>query len=161
MTTQEYNICVQTHTDGIYRFILKNIKDEFEAENIVQNTYEKLWIRKDKIEFKTAKPYLFKMAYHEMIDSIRKQKNRVSFDDIGEIAAEEELYNNTMEVVKKAMNRLPEKQKNVLLLRDYEGYDYRSIGKIMDLSDSQVKVYIFRARKTIKAYLQKLDVLVL
>ena len=59
------------------------------------------------------------------------------------------------------MNRLPEKQKNVLLLRDYEGYDYRSIGKIMDLSDSQVKVYIFRARKTIKAYLEKLDVLVL
>jgi len=57
------------------------------------------------------------MAYHEMIDSIRKQKNRVSFDDIGEIAAEEELYNNTMEVVKKAMNRLPEKQKKCTTIK--------------------------------------------
>ena len=56
MNTREYNDCVKQYSDGIFRFIVKNLRDEFEAENIVQNTFEKLWVRKDKVEMKTAKP---------------------------------------------------------------------------------------------------------
>jgi RNA polymerase sigma-70 factor (ECF subfamily) len=57
------------------------------------------------------------------------------------------------EVLEEALNRLPAIQKQVILLRDYEGYDYKEIGKITDLTESQVKVYIFRARKSLKAYI--------
>ncbi len=74
MNTAEYNECVKNYSDGIFRFIVKNMRDEFEAENIVQNTFEKLWIRIDKVEMKTAKAYLFKIAYNNMIDVIRKNK---------------------------------------------------------------------------------------
>ena len=56
-------------------------------------------------------------------------------------------------VVDEALSKLPEIQKNVVLLRDYEGYDYAEIGNITGLSESQVKVYIFRARQTLKDYL--------
>ena len=49
----------------------------------------------------------------------------------------------------------------MVLLRDFEGYDYRSIGKIMDMTESQVKVNIHRARKKIKAYISKLELMIL
>jgi RNA polymerase sigma-70 factor (ECF subfamily) len=55
------------------------------------------------------------------------------------------------------LSRLPEIQKTVLLLRDYEGYNYDEIGEMTNLSSSQVKVYIFRARKSMKQYIGKLD----
>ena len=60
-------------------------------------------------------------------------------------------------IVHKALDQLPEIQKSVILLRDYEGYDYAEIGKITGLNESQVKVYIFRARQTLKNYLVSLE----
>ena len=52
-----------------------------------------------------------------------------------------------------ALNLLPEIQKAVITLRDYEGYSYEEIGKITDLNESQVKVYIYRARLFLKQYI--------
>jgi len=74
MNTHEYNECVKQYSDGIFRFIVKNLGDEFESENIVQNTFEKLWIKREAVRMETAKAYLFKVAYNNMIDVIRKNK---------------------------------------------------------------------------------------
>jgi len=52
-----------------------------------------------------------------------------------------------------ALNRLNETQKSLVMLKDYEGYSYEEIGKIMDLTDSQVKVYLHRARLALRNYL--------
>ncbi len=68
-------------------------------------------------------------------------------------------YSDIKEVLNKALDKLPEIQKTVLLLRDYEGYDYAEIGEITNLSESQVKVYIFRARTFLKSYIVKLEVI--
>ncbi|MFB1003155.1 MAG: RNA polymerase sigma factor [Bacteroidia bacterium] len=143
MNTAEYNECVKNYSDGIFRFIVKNMRDEFEAENIVQNTFEKLWIRIDKVEMKTAKAYLFKIA------------------SAGHVASESYEYDNLLEYVNKAVAKLPEKQRSAIMLRDYEGHDYRSIGDITGMSESQVKVNIFRARKYIKEYINKLEIMML
>jgi RNA polymerase sigma-70 factor (ECF subfamily) len=66
-------------------------------------------------------------------------------------------YNNLKEVINNALELLPEIQRTVIMLRDYEGYDYAEIGEITNLNESQVKVYIFRARQTLKNYIVKLD----
>lgn len=161
MTTREYNECVKLYSDGIFRFIVKNLRDEFESENIVQNTFEKLWIRIDQVEMKTAKSYLFKVAYNNMIDVIRKNKRNVDLEEAGHIASTNHEYNNLIEYVNKALNMLPEKQKAAITLRDYEGHDYKAIGDITGMSESQVKVNIFRARKFIKEYIGKLETLTL
>ena len=57
----------------------------------------------------------------------------------------------------KTLDQLSEIQRTVILLRDYEGYDYEEIGKITDLKESQVKVYIFRARKKLKQILVSVE----
>lgn len=153
MNTQDYNSCVKDYSDGIFRFILKNLRDSYEAENIVQNTFEKLWIKKDKVEMKTAKAYLYKVAYNNMIDIIRKRKDTVDITEAYDLGTTGNEYTGIKEWLDKAVARLNENQRTVLTLRDYEGYDYASIGSITGMSESQVKVNIFRARKSIKEYL--------
>jgi RNA polymerase sigma-70 factor (ECF subfamily) len=66
-------------------------------------------------------------------------------------------YSDLKEVLNEAVNQLPEIQRSVLLLRDYEGYSYKEIGEITDLNESQVKVYIYRARIFMKNYLVSID----
>jgi len=161
MTVEEYNQSVDLFSDGIYRFILKNIKDKDDAKDIVQDTFEKLWIRSSDVAFQKAKQYLFTTAYHTMIDKIRKNKRMVgfenSYDNIGSYSG---TYNDLSEVLNEAINKLPAVQKSVILLRDYEGYAYNEIAEIMKLSESQVKVYIYRGRMALKEYIGKIDVLV-
>ena len=160
MTIREYNECVNEHADGLFRFIVKNLNDEFEAENIVQNTFEKLWVRIEYIDVKTVKAYIYKIAYNEMIDVTRRNKRFLKLESASTVEAEKQEYNNVMDYVNKVIHTLPKYQKSAILLRDYEGYDYNSIGKITGMSESQVKVNIHRARKKIKAFISKLELLI-
>jgi len=161
MIVEEYNQSVDLFSDGIYRFILKNIKDKDDAKDIVQDTFEKLWIRSSDVAFQKAKQYLFTTAYHTMIDKIRKNKRMVGFENLYDnIGSYSGTYNDLSEVLNEAINKLPAVQKSVILLRDYEGYAYNEIAEIMKLSESQVKVYIYRGRMALKEYIGKIDVLV-
>ena len=158
MTAQEYNQCVDDYADGVYRFILKNIKDEDKARDIVQDSFEKMWVKASDIAAAKAKSYLFTTAYHTMIDAIRKDKKQAELD---EAAFNQHSVNNSYsdlkEVLNEAVAKLPEIQRHVVMLRDFEGYSYHEIGEITGLSESQVKVYIFRARSFLKNYIGKLD----
>jgi len=65
--------------------------------------------------------------------------------------------NNLKKVLEAALNRLSETQRSLVLLKDYEGYSYDEIGKITGLNESQVKVYLHRARIQLKEYLVKME----
>ena len=74
--------------------------------------------------------------------------------------AENSVKNTLLEILHEALDKLPEIQKTVVLLRDYEGYNYAEIAEITTLSESQVKVYIFRARQALKEYIKRMDLVV-
>jgi len=158
MTTGEYNKCVDDHSDGVYRFVLHNIHDEDKAKDIVQDSFIKIWEKVGDIDFSKARSYLFTTAYHTMIDTIRREKKITRFDDIehGHPSYNKE-YLGLKEILKDAVNKLPEVQRSVVLLRDYEGYSYEEIGEITSLNESQVKVYIYRARLFLKEYIGSLE----
>jgi len=161
MTVKEYNKSVETYSDHIYRFILKNIKNESTAQDIVQDSFEKLWINRKAVYFTKVKSYLFTTAYRTMIDIIRKQKRVSLTDDQGVFESHEEnSFNDIQEILHEAIEKLPEIQRSVILLRDYEGYSYKEIATITELSESQVKVYIYRARVYLKNYIGKIENLV-
>lgn len=160
MTIQEFNTSVDLYADGLYRFVLKHVMDKDVAKDLVQDTYEKLWVRVNDMESKNAKSYMFTTAYHTTIDYLRRAKKseRLSFEKHGEQAEKENTNYDLKSLLNKALDLLPEIQKSVVLLRDYEGYDYKEIGNITGLTESQVKVYIFRARQALKEYLVKAEV---
>jgi RNA polymerase sigma-70 factor (ECF subfamily) len=154
MTTDEYNLCVDQYSDGIYRFILKNIRNEEKARDIVQDTYEKMWVKVDTVAFEKAKSYLFTSAYHTMIDLIRKEKRMVVMNEFkSDKYNHSDQYSYLNEILHRAIDLLPEIQRTVILLRDYEGYSYDEIAEITGLNESQVKVYIFRGRLFLKNYI--------
>lgn len=158
MTTSEYNKCVDLYSDGVFRFIVKNLKDRNEAEDIVQNTFEILWKKHKEVNYEKAKSYLFTVARNNMIDQIRKGKKMYYKDEIDETAkVENKSYTGLNEMLNDALDQLPEIQRSVVLLRDYEGYAYEEIGKMTGLSESQVKVYIFRARKALQKILVSIE----
>jgi RNA polymerase sigma-70 factor (ECF subfamily) len=65
--------------------------------------------------------------------------------------------NNLKKILDEALARLSETQRTLVLLKDYEGYSYEEIGRITNLSESQVKVYLHRARVQLKEYLVKVE----
>jgi RNA polymerase sigma-70 factor (ECF subfamily) len=89
-----------------------------------------------------------------------KKHSRMDFyEDMPERDSQEDFGYETRQLVNTCLEKLPAVQKSVLLLRDLEGYDYAEIGKILNLNESQVKVYLFRARLKIKNQLKDLTVL--
>ncbi|HSO88232.1 MAG TPA: RNA polymerase sigma factor [Draconibacterium sp.] len=161
MTVNEYNKSVELFSDRVYRFILKSVRDIHKAEDIVQDSYEKLWKNFENVSFEKVKSYLFTTAYHTMIDIIRKEKRSTYSEELKlPEQSHENNYSDLGEVLKAAVDRLPEVQKMVLLLRDYEGYSYEEIGEMANLNESQVKVYIYRARVFLKNYIRKMEVVV-
>lgn len=158
MTVEEYNRSVDHYSDGLYRFILNNIKDMEKARDIIQDTYEKLWRKVDSVSYQKVKSYLFTTAYHTMIDLIRKEKWQTDLNNVNQDRySHSEQYTDLNEILHEAIDKLPEDQRSVIMLRDYEGYSYNEIAEITGLSESQVKVYIYRGRMFLKKYIGKIE----
>jgi RNA polymerase sigma factor (sigma-70 family) len=154
MTPSEYNACVDDYADALFRFVVKNLKDRDAARDVVQDTFEKVWLKLDQVDPNKAKSYLFTTGYHTMIDKIRKEKRSTQLEDYHEdLVQTENKYSDIKKVLDKALNTLNEIQRSVIMLRDYEGYSYEEIGEITGLNESQVKVYIYRGRLALKSYL--------
>jgi RNA polymerase sigma factor (sigma-70 family) len=158
MTEKEYNECVTDYADKVYRFILKNLRHEEDTRDIVQSAFEKLWKNRQEVEPGKSKSYLFTIAYHQMIDHLRKSKRiqlREEFREEQKIS--DRPAHNLKKVLEEALFRLNETQRSLVLLKDYEGYSYEEIGQITGLNSSQVKVYLHRARTLLRNYLVSLE----
>jgi RNA polymerase sigma-70 factor (ECF subfamily) len=161
MTSAEYNRCVDELADGVYRFVLKNIKDTEAAKDIVQDTFEKMWRLREGIDAAKAKSYLFTAAYRTLVDHTRKNRFSVLHERVPDPATEEDFGNHDLRYwIDMALGSLPDDQRAVITLRDLEGYSYQEIGEITGLSESQVKVYIYRGRAAMKKFLVSREVLV-
>lgn len=158
MTVKEYNRSVDEYADSVYRFIRGNIKNEHRADDIVQDSYEKLWVHVSEIDFKVVKSWLFTTAYNTMIDIVRREKRMTELE---QVAADDMSYSSGYsdlnEILHKALERLPEHQRVPILLRDYEGYSYKEIGEITDMNEAQVKINIYRGRLALKNYIGKIE----
>jgi RNA polymerase sigma-70 factor (ECF subfamily) len=158
MTEKEFNNCVDAYADSVFRFILKNIRHEEDARDIVQSSFEKMWLNRAKVVNDTSKSFLFTVAYNQMIDHIRKNKRiqlNEAFEEDAKISRKE--FPGLKRELDMALQQLTTLQKSLVLLKDYEGYSYQEIGVITGLNESQVKVYLHRARLQIKTFIGKLE----
>lgn len=135
---------------------MKLTRSEMDADDLVQIAFQKLWENHAKLEMVVAKSWLFKTAYRAMIDAFRKDKRNRDYIKTQEEVAEysQESYENR-DLIHRAFEELTEEQKNLIMLRDYEGYSYNEICEITGLTLSNVKIILFRSRKILKAKLEK------
>jgi RNA polymerase sigma-70 factor (ECF subfamily) len=161
MTVEDYNRCVDDHSDGVYRFALKHLRDTDKAKDVVQESFARLWVKVDEVEASKAKSYLFTTAHHAMVDEVRKGSRSTRMEEHHEeMQWTAQSQSDLKAVIDAALARLPEVQRSVVLLRDLEGYSYEEIAEIAGLSLDQVKVYIYRGRVAMKNYIGQLDVVV-
>ncbi len=154
MTNEEYNECVNRFADSIFRFIMKNLRHVEDSRDVVQCAYEKLWQKRDEVDPRGARSYLFTIAYHEMIDHVRRNKKIVSLSST--LENQESKYSDATKsnrTLNEALLILNDTQRSLVMLKDYEGYSYREIGEITGLTESQVKVYLHRARLLLRNYI--------
>ncbi len=153
----------------LYRLALRITLSSHDAEDIVQETLIKIWNRRenwDKIE--SLEAYSLKICRNFALDYLRKKKTDVLTIEVAENTGTAEtigtsettdqiLQRDKIRTVQNLINSLPEKQKTVLQLRDFEGKTYKEIALILGISEEQVKVNIFRARQTIKSKYEQIE----
>lgn len=156
MNTKEYNQSVEDYSGRLFRFALKLVRDEAIASDVVQESYLRLWVDVKKITLEKAKSWLFTTVYRESLRQISLKNRAYDYDPLDQ-GNEEPQNPDLKEILEKCMSTLPEIHRSILMLRDYEGYNYKEIGNILDINESQVKVYLFRARNKMKEMIRDLN----
>lgn len=152
--------------DVLYRLALRITLSHEEAEDIVQDTLIKVWNRRDEWQMlESIEAYSMTICRNLALDAIKKKDNNNESleQEMGETSDQTSdphelmIRKDRVEMVKQLVNRLPEKQRSCLQLRDFEGKTYKEIAEILAITEEQVKVNIFRARRSIKQQFDKAD----
>ena len=150
----------------LFRLALRITLNRFEAEDIVQDTLIKVWNRRsDWNDIDSIEAFSLTICRNLSLDRIkRKENNNDSLEDVK--GAEPLASSNPQDrmiqadrvgLIKQIVDSLPEKQRSCMQLRDFEGKSYKEIAMILDITEEQVKVNIFRARQAVKHKYMKLD----
>jgi RNA polymerase sigma-70 factor (ECF subfamily) len=145
----------------LYRLALRITLDHAEAEDVVQETMIKVWNRREKWDqIESIEAFCLTICRNQALDKTRRagrQNETLSEEShetvdhsYGSNPEEHAMQQDRIQLIKRLVDNLPEKQRTIMLLRETEGKSYKEIAEIMDISEEQVKVNLFRARQTIK-----------
>ena len=144
----------------LFRLALRITLNRVEAEDVVQETMIKVWNRRDHWdELESIEAFCLTICRNIAIDKTRKAENQnQSLADEHDAPdhsyssnpEEQAMQQDRVQLVRRLIDNLPEKQRSVMQLRDIEGKSYKEIAQILAISEEQVKINIFRARQTIK-----------
>lgn len=152
MDARDYNQCVHDWSDAVFRFARRCTGNSDDARDAVQTAFAALWEARDSVPAAKAKAYLFQVAYRQAVDAHHHNRRTMSEDFVRESSTQGDTValRRTLDA---ALDRLDDRSRALVLLKDWEGYRYEEIARITGLSDAQVRVYLHRARKTLKDYL--------
>lgn len=150
-----------TYSENVFRYAFKWTRNEQDSKDLVQDVFGKLWEYRKKVDVQSARPWLFTSMHNALVNFSRK-KNVIEHvgDFQGNMPIMYQPNYALKDLLQKSLAQLSDVQRSIVILRDSEGYSYDEIGDILGLSESQVKVYLFRARKKIKEQLKDLAELV-
>lgn len=147
MTDKEYKEQIDLHADDVLRYLAKNIKDGEVAKDILQDTFVSLWENKEKVEPSKIKNWLFTVAHNNMLKLFRYNKIRQN-SFIEENSSESNLENT--QLIDQLLKQLPDRMRQCLMLKDWQGFSIKEIAGILDISEENVKINIFRAKIKLK-----------
>lgn len=150
---------LEPYKNKMFRYAFSIVGNRFEAEDVVQEAVIKVWKRIEKFsDIDNKEAWVITIVRNLAIDKVRAKKKKQTSDindyfHISDNAPSPDVKLEQMDAVKKVaeiMSTLQETQREIITLRDIEGYTYQEIADIMDIKVDQVKVYLFRARKILR-----------
>ena len=165
MMLESFKLHVLPLKNKLFRFAYSMVEDHDLAKEVVQETMIKAWEKRDEMDLvKNMEAWCMTVTRHYALDKLRSKHHKTLpiNQDVEYVYNEQSPYQltemgNTMEAIDKIVRQLPPKQKEAFHLRDIEGYSYQEITEITGFGLNDVKINIFRARKTIKSSLLKLN----
>lgn len=162
MNLNDFHTTILPIKNKLYRFAMGIVNQAAEAEDVVQEVFIKLWNNREQMAgVQNLEAWCFTATKNLSIDKLRSKHQRVQpiqpgFDlhDQAPSPYQAAVETDTFEQVRKLMAALPDKQRDILHLRDIEGMAYQEIAEVLGLPLDQVKVYLFRARKAMRSQLE-------
>ena len=145
-------------SDRLFRLALRITMNRAEAEDVVQDTLLKVWEQRSQWEqINSLEAFAIAICRNRALDVLKRAgRNTKSLDEVDDVHSPMPNVQSSMEareqlsLVRRLMDSLPELQRTIMLLRDIEGKTYQEIAQTLDISETQVKVYLHRARTKIK-----------
>jgi len=145
----------------LYRLALRITLNAEDAEDVVQETMMKVWSRRQQWEqIESMEAFCMTICRNLALDKTRRmaaddqslEANEIDAPDHSHHANPEEqtIQQDRIRLVREIIDQLPEKQRSVMHLRDFEGKSYKEIATILSITEEQVKINIFRARQAVK-----------
>lgn len=166
ITETKYNFLINQYKNKIYSYALYILHNKMDADDVAQEVLIKIWQNIDKFNVLAAKTWIMKTTHNLCIDYLRKRKVDgdkfpLNIDDISEfkgidddiVGKIEESFSEMR--LKKEIYELPNLLKSVFIMYEIQEMKYKDISKILDIPLNSVKVYLFRARKTLQKKLIK------
>ncbi|QSE96079.1 RNA polymerase sigma factor [Fulvivirga lutea] len=160
MSLEAFKTRVLPTKDKLFRFALKLVGDADEARDIVQEVFIKVWNKRNEMdELENMEAWCMRVTRNLSLDKLKSKKRKLtdSLDQTHDISMGENItpyrsteLSDTMIKIGTFISSLPDKQKQVIQLRDVEGYSYQEICDILEIDMNQVKVNLFRARKSVR-----------
>lgn len=160
MTRAEYNEHIHSWSGSVLRFAVWNCGDRMRGEDAMQEAFASLWEIKEQVSVEKGLGFLLTAARRYLIDCFRHDTVVArAHQDMARDAQTStgQPYDGLSDEMSRALASLPEIQRSILQLRDVDGYSYKEIARMLDISDQQVQVYLFRARTAMRKKLNKTE----
>jgi RNA polymerase sigma-70 factor (ECF subfamily) len=165
MNLEDFQTRVLPTKNKLFRFALRLLGSAEEAKDIVQETMIKVWNGRDMAEVQNMEAWCMRITKNLSLDKLRSRQRRSTgsiderFDMVNESLSPHEKteIKESMKRIDELMSSLPDKQRQVMHLRDIEGYSYNEICDVLEIDMNQVKVNLFRARNAVREKLVKLN----
>ncbi|RTE52276.1 RNA polymerase sigma-70 factor [Arenibacter aquaticus] len=158
-----YKNLYDLYYSGLVLYCYNLTKNQDRAEDIVQQTLVKIWIKRDTLNIRTSlKSYLYRSVYNTFLKEYRKiKKEEVALADLKNNTImefedmDESLLEEKMKLLELAIDQLPKKNKEVFLLSKKAGYKHKEIAAQLEISEKAVEKHISRATQSIKKWLKE------
>jgi len=158
MTIQEYTQLIQPIKAQLFKMAFRIVGNSAEAEDVVQEVFIKIWKKKDDLNTITnLEAWCMRVTKNHALDKLRSKHKKLEalpehldFKETSASPHEKVETSDTMGHIKAIMEKLPGLQKSVIELRDIDGHSYQEIAEMLEISLDKVRVYLFRARQTMK-----------
>ncbi|MDN3668735.1 RNA polymerase sigma factor [Echinicola jeungdonensis] len=144
----------------LYRLAYHWLKDKEEAEDALQEAFEKAWDKRNELQkMKNPRGWMVRVLKNQSLQKLRERKRWTVFQANSEMSQEpdsiSEDSSSAIELVFHFLKQLPEKQQEIFHLREVEGLTYEEIAEYLEISMDQIKVNLFRARKKLRVFLKE------
>ena len=157
-----FRLQVNNNQNGLYSVCYQMLKNSLEAEEVVQDSFVKLWQAKERGK-KQSKAWLYQVAKNQCLDLLRRRQHEMKYQQhslleerVARSACDELINTELSQHISDAIDELKEPYKSLIVLREISQLSYQQLAEVLDLNVQQIKVYLHRARKTLKQKLMEL-----